>query len=351
MSEGGLEHLFVAPLPQAGFHVGNDAIATRTWPAQVPSNGNANTGTAYGQFAAATATTIVAARADAEIIAGNTAGVPETEFARQALAALRTAGALGLIDIWGFHGYPDNPDSNYGDLDPKKPGGVATLRSTVDEFDKRIRLMETENGAPSVYSGTFALKDRPWTETTQAKWDTRRMLGDNARGLRTNVFTAADLRYGFTPTTVTWNPKGLLRVDGNKRVVGTKPAFRAVQVVASLFNSKNLVRAPEALVRAASDQPLSAFGYKKAGTDAVAVSYWLNGAVPGDSKGTFGFADLTVPASAGEEFVVVDVLAGDVYAVPPARVTKGADGTTVRVDVSDGPFVLTVPSAVAALQR
>ncbi len=315
-----------------------------------PSNGNVNTGTAYGRFAALTATTIVAAQPAAEIIAGSTAGVAETEFVRQALEAIRTAGALPLIDIWGFHGYPENPDTQYGDLDPEKPTGVASLRATVAGFDPRILLMETENGSPSVYSGNFALADHVWTDTTQAKWDTRRLLGDNARGLRTNLFTSADLRYAFTPTTVTWNPKGLLQVDGTKRVVRDKAAFRAVQVAATLFTTTNLVRAPESLVRATSAQALSAFGYRKADSGAVAVSYWASGDTPGDSKGTLGYADLTVPTSAGRDFVVVDVLTGDVYTVPPSRVTTGAGGTTVRVEVSDAPFVLTVPSAVAALQ-
>jgi hypothetical protein len=314
-----------------------------------PSNNPANTGTRYGAFAAATAQAVVAEQAGAEIVVGNTAGVPETEFAARALTAIRDAGALGLVHLWGFHGYPLNPDAQYGDIGPAQPGGVAALRAEVDRFDPRIGLFETENGAPSRYSGTFALRDHPWTEVAQAKWDTRRMLGDNARGVRTNVFTASDLRYGFTPTTVTWNPKGLLQTDGNKAVVREKAAFRAVQVAATLFRTDGLRRAPDALVGVASAQRLSAFGYRKAGSGEPAVSYWLDSAVPGGSTGTSGFADLTVPTAAGDRFVVVDVLTGDVYEVPASRVTRGAGGTTVRVDVSDGPFVLTVPSAVAGL--
>ncbi len=315
-----------------------------------PSNNPANSGTAYGRFAAVTATTVAAEQPQAEIIAGNTASVPETEFVREALTEVRTAGALDLIDLWGFHGYPDNPDSTYGDLGATPSGGVAALRAVVDEFAPRIVLMQTENGAPSVYSGTFALKDRPWTETTQAKWDTRRMLGDNARGLRTNVFTSADLRYAFTPTTVTWNPKGLVQVDGNKQVVRRKAAFRAVQAAATLFNDTALVRRPDALVRTASDQRLSAFGYRWAGSDAPAVAYWRNTDTPTNQRATSGFADLTVPARAGERFVLVDVLTGDVHAVPRSRVTGGADGTaTVRVEVSDGPLVLTTARGVRPL--
>lgn len=294
-----------------------------------------STSEAYATLVAETARVVHERQPEARLVIGNTAGL-NPDYARSVLRGIQDAGALDLVDIWGYHGYTVNPDAQYS--------AVAGLRTAVAEVAPAMTLMQTENGAPSQYWGTFALSNHPWTEVSQAKWDLRRMLGDHGRGIDTNVFTISDLRYRNADGGASWNPKGLLQVDGAQQVVRRKAAFRAVQVAATLFDA-DLERRDDALVRIDADRTTAAFGYRSRAAGGLAVAYWFEGAVPGDYATK---VDVTVvlPPDTSSDLVLVDMLDGSVYRVPPDRMRAAPDGLEVRVPAYDAPLMLAERRAV-----
>lgn len=291
----------------------------------------------YSALVAETAFTVTARQPEARLVIGNTAGLNST-YARDVLRNVEAAGALDLIDVYGYHGYSVNPDAHYA--------AVEGIRAAVDAIDPRIEIMQTENGAPSQYWGAFALSNHPWTEESQAKWDLRRMLGDRGRGIDTNVFTISDLRY-VSDGGAAWNPKGLLQVDGAQQVVRRKAAYRAVQATATLFDAQ-MQLADDALVRVDADRSIAAFGYRSAATQGLAVSYWFSGQVPDDYAATVD-VNVVLPSGTSQDLVVVDMLDGSVYQVLPSRIQENADGLTVQVPAFDSPLVVAERSAVGAI--
>lgn len=293
--------------------------------------------TQYGHFAARTSRLVKTLQPEAKIIVLNTAGLSPTYF-RSALTAIQQDGALDLIDTVGYHTYTENPDAQYT--------RVAGIRAVVDEFDPDLKLMQTENGAPSRYTDSFALRNYRWTETSQAKWNSRRMLGDHGRGIATNLFTISDLRYS-SPGTVTWNPKGLLEVNGAQQVTRRKLAFHAAQATSTLFNS-DLVPYADSPVQPASEPSLSVFGYRSVSGRGFAASYWIDSGIPGNwaekQEVTVAF-----PHGAGTDLVLVDVATGEVFDIPGQRIKRTAASVSVQVPAYDAPLVVAERDVVTPL--
>ena len=127
-----------------------------------------------------------------------------------------------------YHDYVYNPDANRHE--------VALLRAALERYTKTVTLRQGENGAPSSGGGgRGALWDYPWTELTQAKWDTRRMLGDLGQDIESSVFSLVEMNYTYGPIN-RLNYKGLLKSDASKRVIRPKIAYYAVQNVTSIFD-------------------------------------------------------------------------------------------------------------------
>jgi hypothetical protein len=108
---------------------------------------------------------------------------PKAEIAALSLASTRPgdfeiyikglsdAGMLDKFKWVTYHGYQYRPEASYENVDQ--------MREILAKYSKKVLLRQGENGAPSKGFMGGALTWNPWTEFTQAKWDLRRMLGEN----------------------------------------------------------------------------------------------------------------------------------------------------------------------------
>ena len=199
---------------------------------------------------------------------------------------------------------------------------------------RTTRAIQGETGAPSTSDTFGALRHRPWSEVTQAKWNLRRMLAHYARDIPFNLFTLMELRY---PTG--WNTKGLLRSDDEGRVVRPKPAYFAAQRVVTLFDGSvdRLADCPVRIEGAARPRVVAA-RHRTAGRDLVAL--WLGDAPPGevDRPRPVG---LTLPAAEFDEPVWVDLRTGDVRSIPSDCAERLERGWRFRdLPVGDSPVLI-----------
>ena len=123
-----------------------------------------------------------------------------------------------------------------------------------------FEIRQGETGAPSDVT-VGALRDVPWTELKQAKWDLRRMLAHHGKGVPFNLFTLCELKYS-QPKMTGFNRKGLLRCNEDMTVSGPKPAYYAAQRVFSIFDD-SLERIADFKFTVPSEDKLAVFGYRK----------------------------------------------------------------------------------------
>ncbi len=258
-------------------------------------------------------------------------GTFDCNYARKVLERLSETGNLHLVDEVTFHPYAFNPDDVYE--------GVEVFRRLAASFDPRIRIRQGENGVPSEVNRNRALADYPWTETAQAKWALRRMLGDLGHDLESSYFSIADMKY---PEEI--NRKGLLFINQDKEVVRRKPAYEAVQHLTAIFDH-SLNRVLDFEWAADTDSSVSAFAYRKAGGEYV-VALWFDGSVPSDSYGRMG-VDLTFPEIPFTDPVYVDLLGGTVHDIPDDQWRRQGMGSHfTRIPLYDSPVLVAERSII-----
>ena len=246
-----------------------------------------------------------------------------------------------LLDIIVYHGYAEAPEASYPNVTEQK--------AVVAKYAPHAELLQGENGCPSEMTWRFALRNVPWSEYSQAKWDIRRMLGDLGHDVRGNVFTITD----FNHTRREVNVKGLLRANDRKETIGVKRAFYAVQNVLSVFDD-TLTRVRADLSVSTTDRTLELYEYRKPDGAPVFV-FWRSSDAPSPKPGV-GNPHWTRPSDSFEtspgvftvkgaplaEPVWVDLLSGRVYAVDARNVLRSNDVVHyVNVPVYDSPCVLT----------
>jgi hypothetical protein len=211
------------------------------------------TATAYADMAVKVAKAIKAIQPEAKLTIGSfTSEVIKPsgsgfEYGRDVIQYFddNKGSTVPSADVYvSYHPYWLNPDY---DGTSGQTSSFNTFSSLVSA--KGYKLRQGENGAPSEPCATFALcggSTQPqWDEANQAKYMLRRMLGDFARGIETNIFTITDLHYNQTK-----NVKGLLRTgtwdsandspfnNGDQSVKGKKAAYGAFQNVTGIFDSR-----------------------------------------------------------------------------------------------------------------
>lgn len=315
-------------------------------------------GADYGRFAAETAKEIRKVDPTTPILlAGFTGGVlaergGAVDFADEALRTFVEVGGRGLAQVVTYHSYAMNPDTTYA--------GLERFRERVRAIDPAWTLMQGENGAPSLNQQLFALSNQWWTEESQAKWMLRRMLGDNARGVVTSVFTMMELHYppaaeaaaAFNRQayrkTARWtlNSKGLLETkryapgtpQEDKAVLRAKVGYRAMQSITSVFDSR---LEPVTGACTASAPGVVAYAWRRE-DGATAVALWRTTDRPGENPrheaSDVTCRGVTLPVDA----LYLDPLTSTAYA------TRGViDGVVARgVPVYDSPVVLADPRLV-----
>ncbi len=230
-----------------------------------------------------------------------------------------------------YHHYVKNPDEKYE--------AVVEAREFVRKHIPNLKLWQGESGTQSEWCGAGALSKYPWTELTQAKWNTRRMLGDIGHGSDSSVFSAADLDYRTTSFHNGLVRYGLIKTAGaahGYRVLKVKTAYYAVQNVVSVFND-SLEWIPDFACDVKCAKPLAVFGHRDVASGRPVVVFWDKSGVPSNSNETTA-ATLTVAKGTFAEPVWVDVITGGVHEIPADRIERDGGGVVFRdIPVYDAP--------------
>ena len=260
-------------------------------------------------------------------IAGLSLASSSPKLFESCLKELAEKGKVDLFHWFIYHGYAMNPDSSYQN--------VEELKKTLAEYSKKARMRQGENGCPSELATKFALSNHPWTESSQAKWDLRRMLGDLGHDVESAVFTICD----FNHTGREINRKGLLHATADKRVDKIKLAYYSVQNCVAVFdNALERVKEPEIQTR--FDKGTASFAYRDKATGQNLIVLWDNSGTPDDSFATRP-AQVVVKGLSIKEPVWVDLVSGRIYEFPADRILIVGEATTFKdVPLYDAPVLL-----------
>ncbi|MBC7828311.1 MAG: hypothetical protein H7122_11245 [Chitinophagaceae bacterium] len=272
-----------------------------------------HTGEDIGEFYLRTAKIVRSIQPEARLIALGMASVTKLEFVKDFMEHLKQNNGLDYIDILTYHGYSHNPDESY----PK----IEILRQLVWSYKPSIIFMQGENGAPSTPKEVTigALRDKDWSELTQAKWDLRRMLGDHGRGIATNLFTISDIHYAPGDHMVGVNTKGLLKTNHDKTIERPKLAYKAAQHVFTLFDDNLKLDSMVHLESSAQNQSYFSYAHKTNGSSIITI--WQNEGRPADVYDTKA-TTLTVEGGQFKNPVFVDLITGKIYELPKTTWTK-----------------------------
>jgi hypothetical protein len=251
------------------------------------------------------------------------------DYADKFLTGMTDRKKLDLIDAVTIHTYPNNPDETRN---------IDQLRARIARTGRSIPVRQGETGATSKYQENYALKKMPWTENMQAKWDLRRMLAHHGKDVPFNLFTMIDLRY-LRDGKVDWNYKGLLASREDQMVAYVKPAYYAAQNVFAIFDD-SLARVTNFTATASATNALATFAWANKTTGAQIVALWFKDAMPLDAN-TKTLADLTLHASRFTNPVYVDLLTGEVFALP-----KPNGSVFKQIPLYDSPILLAEKSAL-----
>ena len=284
-------------------------------------------------------------------VSGLAMGHIDLDYADTFFKILTAKGKLKLFDNITYHDYAYNPDSHY----PK----VMALRTVLDKYAPNIPLRQGENGCPSGKSGG-ALWDYDWSELTQAKWDTRRMLGDLGHDIETSVFSLVDMAYTNGPIN-RLNVKGILKSDSTKKVIRPKIAYYSVQNVTAIFDhSLQRIRKMDATYdqtfvpknkaeiayTKSTDRSLAVYGYQHSTTKKQVFTIWMDDYIPTESNKTRNLT-LTFSNANFDQPVYVDIITGGVYDIPATQWKKTGDMYTfTNIPVYDAPILIADKSLI-----
>ena len=254
------------------------------------------------------------------------------------LEYLKQRDKLDLISAIVYHHYTPNPDTAYPP--------VEKMREVIRSYSPTIRLWQGESGTMSQWGPIGALNRYPWTELTQAKWDTRRMLGDFGHGADSGVFTIADFEYRTTSWLNGINTKGLIKTDRASKgfkVLKVKTAYYAVQNVVSVFND-NLQLLDDADPEVQCEKQVYARTARFVDNLRPLIFFWDMSSVPADTNQTTP-ATITAKGMTFDDPVWVDLITGDAYAIAPEmfETTGGENPSTIFHDIPvyDAPVFIT----------
>jgi len=252
----------------------------------------------------------------------------DPKFLDDCLKVIADQGKLDLFEWLIYHGYTKNPDDAYKN--------VEAMKEVVRKYEPQLKMWQGENGCPSERATRFALSGHDWSELTQAKWNTRRMLGDLGHDCISSVFTICD----FDHTGREINRKGLLKINDKRNLAKVKMAYYAVQNVVSVFDN-NLVRQQDYDCTIECDQPITWFAYRHGQADCDLLVFWNGTTFPVDTNDTLP-ATIRVAGGKFADPVWVDVITGRIHEIPE-ECKSLADGKMVltKIPTYDAPVIIT----------
>jgi len=319
-----------------------------------PRTGRGQGAVIYARFAARTAAVVRRHQPQARIMLA-AGGAFDLVFTEQMLAWLRDNDKLHLVDEIVYHPYAYNPDDSYE--------RVEELRRIVHSFSSRLRLRQGENGAPSQRGSFGAIAKYDWTELRQAKWATRRLLGDLGRDIPSSYFSICDMAYRVGakgtdagsdrdqgPCEVRINSKGLLAINPDRTVHHAKLAYRAVQHITALFDNRvTRIKDFEAtLSGGTAGSRYSVFGYRGLG-GGLLVTVWRSSERPG-ARPELEPVSLHLPNGSFDQPVWIDLVSGRVFAMDES-LWRAENGGCIfpRLPVYDAAIVVADRSAIGPL--
>jgi hypothetical protein len=250
-----------------------------------------------------------------------------------------------LFDNMTYHDYVYNPDFNVD--------GVKALRAALDKYAPQVKLRQGENGAPSAGGGgRGALWDYPWTELTQAKWNTRRMLGNLGMDIESSIFGLVEMNYTFGPIN-RLNFKGILKSDASLRVIRPKMAYYSMQNVTSIFdntleriktlehtNNIDSAGPDEHRLRHSTDRKLAFFGYRHKTTGKQVYTLWQSENIPVDAN-ELSLNEISISNGNFDAPVWVDIISGAVHDIPAAQWSKKGNTYIFKdMPIYDAPVLI-----------
>lgn len=309
----------------------------------------------YAEFAARTAQVVRDHQPEARFMYA-AGGSFDNKFVGEMLTWLRDNDKLSLCNQIVYHPYSYNPDDSYEK--------VAELRKIVGSFSPNISIRQNENGVPSRGGSFGALSKYDWTELRQAKWATRRLLGDLGRDIPSSYFSICDMAYLVQQGTrgdsdfrddpskleILINSKGLLEVFPDRTIHHAKQSYHAVQHITAVFdNTVERVKDFEATLSGGSEgSKYSMFGYRSTKGGQL-VSLWRSSNPPGE-RPELEDLQLTIAKGSFEDPIWIDLVSGAVYDIDDATWKSEGEGCVFqRLPVYDAVVVLAEREAVGDL--
>ncbi len=258
----------------------------------------------------------------------------QPEFTKSCLDVIDREEKLPLFTWLIYHGYAKNPDSSYDN--------VEALQTLVDQYAHKLKLWQGENGCPSEKAYKFALSNYPWSELTQAKWDSRRMLGDLGHDVVSAVFTICDFDHSGREI----NRKGLLKINDKKNLAKVKTAYYVVQNVVAVFDGSLERQKKYDCSLSKTEKPITWYAYRDAKREQDVLVLWDGNEVPQDENKTRSI-DITICGGLFADPVWVDLITGAIREIPAAqKEIKDGKVTLKSIPIYDAPIVITDRSRV-----
>lgn len=304
----------------------------------------------YGRFCADTAAAIRAAQPEATVIGGVVCMFATNRTLEYADTALAT-GMAEAIDVLSYHSY--HPDET-STVEP-----VRALRALAQSYNPKIRIMQGETGSQSRSDGHGALAGAAWTPMRQAKQCIRHAVLDLALGVElTSYFSCVDMaealggRNDDVKSRMDYGYFGLLETEFDETGYASggyrpKPAYYAYQNACAAFAESpecvdlpilRLVEPSRRMLGHDFDGAVSLHGFRRPNGSA-ALAYWHPAdLMTTDFESTVSFRATHLPG----EIRLIDLLRGDVYAIPDALISQSGGEVTLRgLPVTDFPMLLT----------
>ena len=187
-----------------------------------------------------------------------------------------------------------------------------------------------------------ALAEYSWTEQTQAKWDVRKMMNDHGNGVRTSIFSIADMNYGTKDEIKIKNLKGILATRASNKVSRPKIAYHAIRNFVSVFDNldkvcdKSGVDIVSAPIHNTFSEPIF-YLFEDNETALQTLVVWQGGNTPYYSE-CDDYAEIAIDKFNCKEPVCIDLLNGVVYDLPYRKLGKSFKFKSVPY--YDSPMVI-----------
>lgn len=283
--------------------------------------------------------------------------VASMKYTKACFEVFKRRGAMELFHWIIYHDYSPNPDDCYRN-NVYKANNVEPWAEYVRREAPHLRIWNGESGATSDPHFSAAISSAKWnTELTQAKWDVRRLVADLGHDFDSLVFTMYDPCYDFperyckripaywnrTRTDRFMKRMGLVKCNDRLEVVKVKPAYYAVQNVATLFDATvaptNFFARP---ARGEKPEGLVIYTFSRQQTGIPLVAFWNASRHPLNDN-AISRTTLEVRGVSFDDPVWIDLVTGAIYRLPEQmKVDLGRFGMLFEdVPYYDAPVVIT----------